>query len=74
MRLYWGPHTCAIGIHILLDEIGEPYEKEKVDTAGGQTRQPAFMAVRPVGSCVSKHFRSNASNGTSCPMISVHQP
>ena len=49
MRLYWRPHTCAIGIHILLEEIGEPYETEKVDTAGGQTRQPPFMAVNPKG-------------------------
>ena len=49
MKLYWGPHTCAIGIHILLEEIGEPYETEKVDPAGGQTRQPPFMAVNPKG-------------------------
>jgi glutathione S-transferase len=49
MKLYWGPHTCAIGIHILLEEIGEPYETEKVDTAGGQTRHPPFMAVNPKG-------------------------
>jgi glutathione S-transferase len=49
MKLYWGPHTCAIGIHILLEEIGEPYETEKIDTAGGQTRQPPFMAVNPKG-------------------------
>ena len=26
MNLYWGPHTCAIGIHVLLEEIGAPYE------------------------------------------------
>jgi hypothetical protein len=39
VKLYWGPHTCAIGIHILLEGIGEPYEMEKVDTAGRQTRQ-----------------------------------
>ena len=23
MKLFWGPHTCAIGIHILLEEIGK---------------------------------------------------
>ncbi len=49
MKLYWGPHTCAIGIHILLEEIGKPYELEKVDVAGGAARQPAFLAVNPKG-------------------------
>jgi glutathione S-transferase len=47
MRLYWGPHTCAIGIHILLDEIGEPYETEKVDTAGGANAPAALHGRKP---------------------------
>lgn len=49
MKLYWGPHTCAIGIHVLLEEIGRPYETEKVDVAGGGTEAPAFRAVNPKG-------------------------
>ena len=49
MKLYWGPHTCAIGIHVLLEEIGTVYELEKVDVAGGDTQKPAFLAVNPKG-------------------------
>lgn len=49
MKLYWGPHTCAIGIHILLEEIGAPYETEKLDVSGGATHEPAFLAVNPKG-------------------------
>jgi glutathione S-transferase len=49
MKLYWGPHTCAIGIHILLEEIGRPYETEKIDVGGGATHSPAFMAINPKG-------------------------
>jgi glutathione S-transferase len=49
MKLYWGPHTCAIGIHVLLEEIGKPYEAEKVDVSGGETRKPAFKAINPKG-------------------------
>ena len=49
MKLYWGPHTCAIGIHVLLEEIGLPYETEKVDVGGGATREPPFLAVNPKG-------------------------
>lgn len=49
MKLYWGPHTCAIGIHILLEEAGATYETEKLDVAGGATEKPAFLAVNPKG-------------------------
>lgn len=49
MKLYWGPHTCAIGIHILLEEIGEPYEREEIDVAAGATRQPPFLVINPKG-------------------------
>ena len=35
MKLYWGPHTCALGIHILLEEIGKPYETERVNLQQG---------------------------------------
>lgn len=49
MKLYWGPHTCAIGIHVLLEEIGKPYETEKLDVAGGATRKPPFSGINPKG-------------------------
>ena len=49
MKLYWAPHTCAIGIHVLLEEIGVPYELQEVDAAGGETQAPAFLAVNPKG-------------------------
>lgn len=47
MKLYWGPHTCAIGTHILLEEIGKPYQAEKIDVAGGATKAPWFKAINP---------------------------
>lgn len=49
MKLYWGPHTCAIGIHVLLEEIGLPYETERIDISGGATRKPPLLAVNPKG-------------------------
>jgi glutathione S-transferase len=47
MKLYWGPHTCAIGIRILLEEIGRSYETEKLDVSGGATHEAAFLAINP---------------------------
>ena len=49
MKFYCGPHTCAIGIHTLLEEIGKPYETEKLDVSGGATHTPPFMSVNPKG-------------------------
>jgi len=49
MKLYWGPHTCAIGVHILLEEIGRPYETERIDVSGGATHEPWFQAINPKG-------------------------
>ena len=49
MKLYWGPHTCAIGTHVLLEEIGTPYEAEKIDVQGGDTKKDWFKAINPKG-------------------------
>jgi glutathione S-transferase len=49
MRLYWGKGTCAIGIHILLEEAGLAYDTEQIDVGGGATRQPPFLALNPKG-------------------------
>jgi glutathione S-transferase len=31
MKLYYAPGACSLGIHVLLEEIGKPYETERVD-------------------------------------------
>lgn len=49
MKLFWGPHTCAIGIHVLLEEIGRPYETEKLDVSSGATHRPPFSGLNPKG-------------------------
>lgn len=49
MKFFWGPHTCAIGIHILLEEIGKPYESEKMDVVGGDTQREPFKSINPKG-------------------------
>lgn len=49
MKLYYGLHTCAIGIHFLLEEIGKPYEAERIDVSGGATHRPPFSGLNPKG-------------------------
>lgn len=45
--LYYMPGTCAMGIHVLLEEIGKPYELSLVDFANQEQFKPEFTAVNP---------------------------
>lgn len=47
MRLYYGPGTCAMGIHLLLEEIGQPYEKVRLNFAKAEHKQAAYLAINP---------------------------
>jgi glutathione S-transferase len=47
MKLYYAPGACSIGIHILLEEIGLPYESERVNLQKGEQYQPPYTGVNP---------------------------
>jgi glutathione S-transferase len=47
MKLYYAPGACSIGIHVLLEEIGAPYEAVPVNLREGAQFKPDFTAVNP---------------------------
>jgi glutathione S-transferase len=47
MKLYYMPGACSIGIHVLLEEIGKPYDVHKVDGAKQEQYGPDFVALNP---------------------------
>lgn len=47
MKLYYSPGACSIGIHVLLEEIGKPYESEVVNLREGAQFKPEFTSVNP---------------------------
>ena len=47
MKLYYAPGACSIGIHVLLEEIGKPYESEVVNLREGAQFKPEFTTVNP---------------------------
>jgi glutathione S-transferase len=47
MKLYYAPGACSLGIHVLLEEIGKPYEGVVVNLRQGEQFQPDFTAVNP---------------------------
>ncbi len=49
MKLYFAPGTCAIGIHVLMEEMGLTYEVQKVDFAANEQSGDAFLSLNPKG-------------------------
>ena len=47
MKLYYSPGACSLGIHIILEEIGKPYELSLVALKDGAQHKPDFLAVNP---------------------------
>lgn len=47
MKLYYAPGACSIGIHVLLEEIGKPYELEKLNLMQGDQYAPGFTSINP---------------------------
>jgi len=47
VKLYYSPNACSLGIHLLLEEIGKPFELAKVDFATGAQYKPPFVEINP---------------------------
>jgi glutathione S-transferase len=69
MKLFFSPGTCSLGIHVILEEIGHPYELERVNL-----RQPpaerALTAINPK-SKVPTLQRDDGSVLTQWPAIAL---
>ena len=49
VTLYHSPNTRSTGALILLEELGAPYHLHVLNMKLGEQRQPAFLAVNPMG-------------------------
>ncbi len=66
--LFYAPGACSIGIHVLLEEIGKPYEAKPVALMKGEQYQPPFTQVNPK-SKVPTLVRDDGSVLTEYPAI-----
>ncbi len=48
-KLYYAPGTCALASHIALEEVGTPYEAERLDFRNNQQNSPDYLAINPKG-------------------------
>jgi glutathione S-transferase len=47
LTLYYSPGACSLAVHIVLEEIGKPFELELISTEKGETRKPEFRYLNP---------------------------
>ncbi|MCA0301909.1 MAG: glutathione S-transferase N-terminal domain-containing protein [Proteobacteria bacterium] len=70
MKLYYMPGACSIGIHVLLEEIGKPYDLHKLDGAKLEQYGPDFVKLNPK-SKVPTLLRDDGSVLTEFPAIAT---
>jgi len=68
--LFYAPGACSLGIHIILEEIGKPYELAPVNLKEGAQHKPEYMAVNPK-SKVPALKREDGSLLTEYPVIAT---
>ncbi|OJG00200.1 glutathione S-transferase family protein [Pararhizobium antarcticum] len=49
ITLYYSPQTRAAGARVLLEELKVPYQLHVLNMKAGEQRQPAYLAVNPLG-------------------------
>ena len=70
MKLYYSPGACSMGIHVLLEEIGKPYQLQQVALPKGEHLQPPFTEINPK-SKVPTLERDDGSILTEYPAIAL---
>ncbi len=68
MKLLYSPGACSLGIHVLLEEIGKPYETQAVKLMEGEQFKPEFTSINPK-SKVPTVVRDDGSVLTEFPAI-----
>jgi glutathione S-transferase len=47
MKLFYSPGSCALGVHILMEEIGTPFELQRVNFAEREHYGEAYRSISP---------------------------
>jgi len=71
MKLYYSPGACSLGIHILLEEIGVPFEAIRTVVSDGAAKTPEYLAMNPKAK-VPVLIRDNGRVLTELPAIAYY--
>lgn len=70
MKLHHSPGACSLGIHVILEEIGAPFELVRVDFSKREQYGEGYLALNPK-SKVPALVRDDGSVLTEYPAIAV---
>ncbi len=68
MKFFYSPNACSLGIHVLLEEIGKPFELMRVEFASGAQYKEPFISLNPK-SKVPALLRADGTLVTEWPAI-----
>lgn len=71
MKLFYSPGACSLGIHVILEEIGAPFEAVRTMIREGANRTPEYLAMNPKGK-VPLLLRDTGRPLTELPAIAVY--
>jgi glutathione S-transferase len=71
MKLLYSPGDCSIGIHIILEEIGKPYQVDRVSFSYQEQHLPEYKKINPK-SKVPVLIRDDGTSLTEFPAISMY--
>jgi glutathione S-transferase len=72
MKLYYAPGACSVGIHIILEEIGKPYELSLVALKEQAQTKPEYMAVNPKSKVPALDLGDGSRALTEFPAIAMY--
>jgi len=49
LKLYYAPNTCALAVHIALEEAAAEYDTVRIDFGTAEQRQSGYLAINPKG-------------------------
>ena len=49
ITFFHSPNTRSSGVRLLLEELGAPYKLRAINMKAGEQRQPAYLAINPMG-------------------------
>ncbi len=70
ITLCYAKKTCSIGIHVLMEEIGSPYDLKMIDISQGEQKTPEYKAINPKGK-VAALIRKDGSVLTEFSAIAI---
>lgn len=76
IKLYWAPRTRSLRALWMLEEAGAPYERVRLDLAGGEQKSDAFRAVNPMAKvpALTDGAAAVAESGAICAYVADAYP